>query len=81
MCICVYGVSKVFPGIASCDFLLWGYIKGNVCIPPPPPTHTHFLKLGILDVITSVPPDMLHKISEKLDYLSDVCCITRGLRA
>ena len=58
-------------------FVLWGYVKGLVYVPPLP------AKIGELrqiftTALQTVTPDMLQCVFEELEYRIDVCCVAGG---
>jgi hypothetical protein len=59
------------------DFLLWGYVKERVFVPPLP-LDTHELKLRITTAIETISRNMLEKVSDELDYRMDICRVTNG---
>ncbi|GBM46118.1 hypothetical protein AVEN_66274-1 [Araneus ventricosus] len=62
------------PDITSLDFYLWGYVKQHVYSERI--NDINNLKQSITDVIHSVTPDVLTRVSEELDYRLDVCRTT-----
>ncbi|GBM46882.1 hypothetical protein AVEN_10725-1 [Araneus ventricosus] len=62
------------PDITPLDFYFWGYVKQHVCSERI--NDINHLKQRITDVIHSVSPDVLTRVSEELDYRLDVCRTT-----
>ena len=65
------------PDATPCEFFLWGYVKDKVHVPPLPGS-TPELKVRIRTAIETITADMLHTVSNELDYRVDVCRITKG---
>ena len=65
------------PDATPCDFFLWGYVKEQVYVPPPPASITE-LKVRIRTVFETITADMLQTVWDELDYRADVCRITKG---
>jgi len=65
------------PDATPCDFLLWGYVKDQVYVPPLPASIPE-LKVGIRTAIETITADMLQTVWNELDYCVDVCGITKG---
>ena len=65
------------PDATSCDFCLWGYVKDQVYVPPLPASVPE-LKVQIRTAIETIIADMLQTVQNELDYLVDVCRITKG---
>ena len=65
------------PDATPCDFLLWGYVKDQVYIPPLPASILK-LKVRIRTAIETITADMLQTVWNELDYRVDVCRITKG---
>ena len=63
------------PDLTPCDFFLWGYVKILVYVPPLPP-NVNELKQKITIALETVIQDMLHRVSEELDYRLDACRVT-----
>ena len=61
------------PDSTPCDFLLWGYIKDQVYVPPLPASLPE-LKVRIRTATETITADMRNE----LDYRVDVCRITNG---
>jgi len=55
----------------TCDFFLWGYVKDQVYFPSPPIPE---MKVRIRTAIEAITADTRNE----LDYLVDVCRITKG---
>jgi len=66
------------PDLTVCDFILWGYVKDRVYVPPLPATVDE-LQERITAAVKSVMPDMLQSVWSELDYRIDVCRVTRGV--
>ena len=58
-------------------WILWGYVKDRVYVPPPPATVDE-LQERITAAVNSVKPDMLQRVWSELDYHIDVCRVTKG---
>jgi len=65
------------PDATPCDFFLWGYVKGQVYVPPVPASIPE-LKVRIRTAIDTITADMLQTVWNELDYRVDVCRITNG---
>jgi len=65
------------PDATPCNFFLWGYVKDQVYVPPLPSSIPE-LKVRIRTAIETTTPDMLQTVWNELDYLVDVCRITKG---
>ena len=65
------------PDLTLCDFFLWGYVKGLVCIPPLPMS-VDDLKTWIIEALTTINPDMLVRFWQEMEYCFDVCHVTKG---
>jgi hypothetical protein len=65
------------PDLTPCDYLLWGYVKDKVFVPP---QHVSIpdLKNRIDAAVATITPDLLISVWQKLDYRLDVCRVTRG---
>ena len=59
------------------DFLLWGYVKDQVYVPPLPASIPE-LKVRIRTAIETITADMLQTVWNELDCRVDVCKITKG---
>jgi hypothetical protein len=59
------------------EFYLWGFVK-NQFYRPPLPTSLPELKAKFVAAMAQVIPETLHKVSEELDYSSDICWTTAG---
>jgi len=55
------------------DFFLWGYVKDQVYVPPFPAS---IPELKVPN--RTITADMLQTVWNELDYLVDVCRITKG---
>lgn len=60
-----------------CDFFLWGFVKDNVYIPSVLATLPE-LRRRITIAIENITSDVLARIWQELDYLLNICHITRG---
>jgi len=60
-----------------CDFLLWGYVKDQVYVPPLPASIPE-LKVRIRTAIETITADMLQIVWNELGYRVDVSRITKG---
>ena len=58
------------------DFLLWGYVRNKVYVPPLPASIPE-LKVRIRTAIETITADMLQTVWNELDYRVDVCRITK----
>jgi len=65
------------PDTPPCDFFLWGYVKGQVYVPPLPASIPE-LKIRFRTAIETITADMLQTVWNELDYRVDVCKITKG---
>jgi hypothetical protein len=65
------------PDLTPCDFLLWGYVKDAVFVPPLS-TDIDDLKRRITVSVAAVTCDMLRRVWEEVFYRFDVCSVTRG---
>jgi hypothetical protein len=63
------------PDLTPCDYFLWGYVKGEVFVPPPPASTPDLLRLWRRH---TRHPDMLVKVWQELDYRLDVCRVSKG---
>ena len=63
------------PNATSCDFVLLGYVKDQVYVPPLPASIPE-LKVRIRTAIETNTADMLQTVWN--DYRVDVCRITKG---
>ena len=62
------------PDLTACDFLLWGFIKDNVYIPPLPKT----LLRERITTIGNVTQSMLERVWREWAYRLDICHVTHG---
>ncbi|PNF20256.1 hypothetical protein B7P43_G15455 [Cryptotermes secundus] len=62
--------------LTPCDFLLWGYIKDHVYIPPLPRALVE-LRESIVAAVMTIDR-MLQNVLNELDYRLDVCRVTQG---
>ena len=67
------------PDATPCDFVLWGYVKDQVYVPPFPSSIPE-LKVQIRTAIETITADMLQTVWKELDYRVDVCRITKCSR-
>jgi hypothetical protein len=58
-------------------FLLWGYVKDNVFVPPVPVT-VDDLKQRITTATEGDDEDMLMRVWQVFDYRVDICRVTKG---
>jgi len=65
------------PDLTLCDFFLWGYIKDRIFVPPLP-ISLNELKQRITTAVARVDKDMLRSVWTELDYLIDICRVTKG---
>jgi hypothetical protein len=65
------------PDLTSYDFLLWGFVKGSVYVPPLP-TPIQELRDRITHALQAITADMLHRVWDEFDYRVDVCRVTQG---
>ena len=65
------------PDAVPCDYFLWGYVKGQVYVPPLRASIPE-LKVRIRTAIEIITADMLQTVWNELDYRVDVCSITKG---
>ena len=59
------------PDATPCDFSLWGYVKGQVYLPPLPASIPEW-KVRIRTAIETITADMLQTVWNELDYRVDV---------
>jgi len=64
------------PDATPCDFVLWGYVEGQVYVPPLPPSIPE-LKVRTRTAIETITADMLQTVWNELDYSVDVCRNTK----
>jgi len=65
------------PDLTPCDYFLWGYVKDKVFVPPQPVSIPD-LKNRITAAVETITPDLLSRVWQELDYLLDVCRVTKG---
>ena len=65
------------PDSTPCDLFLWGYVKDHIYVPPLPASIPE-LKVRVRTAIETITADMLQTVWNELDYLVDVCRITKG---
>jgi hypothetical protein len=58
-------------------FFLWGYVKDRVLVPPLP-SGLADLKARIIAAVKNVDAPVLTRVWQELEYLIEVCCVTRG---
>ena len=63
--------------MTPCDFLLWGYIKERVCVPPLP-ADLDELTNRIAAAVNSVTEDTLRRVWDELSYRVDVVSAAGG---
>jgi hypothetical protein len=61
------------PDLTPCAFLLWGYVKDKVFVPPVPVTLAD-LKQRITTATAGVDEDMLTRVWQEFDYIR----VTKG---
>jgi len=59
------------PDATPCDFFLWDYVKGQVCVPPLPASIPK-LKVRIRTANETITVDMLQTVWNELDYRVEV---------
>jgi hypothetical protein len=64
--------------LTVCDFFLWGFIKGNVYVPPPPKTLPE-LQECINTAIRNIAHNMLERIWWEWEYHPVICHVTHGV--
>ncbi|GBL95012.1 hypothetical protein AVEN_44087-1 [Araneus ventricosus] len=64
------------PDLTPSDFFLWSYVKDNVYAPPMPTT-LQALQERITAAVTDIDGNMLLNVWTELDYLWDVCRVTK----
>ncbi|GBO28183.1 hypothetical protein AVEN_97534-1, partial [Araneus ventricosus] len=75
-----HGPPEVTPGrqiSRHVIFILWGYVKDKVYVPPMPKT-LQALQERITAAVTDIDGNMLLNIWTELDYRWDVCRVTKG---
>jgi len=65
------------PDLTPCDFSLWGFVKDTVFVPSLP-ANLQDLHNSITAAVALVDRVMLTRVWNKMDYLIDVCRITKG---
>ena len=60
-----------FPDMTPCDFLLWGYVKERVYVPPLP-ADLYELTNRITAAVKSVTEDILRRVWDEFSYWVDV---------
>jgi len=65
------------PDIMPCDFVLWGYVRDRVFVPPLPRDLAD-LKVRIIAAVKNIDAPMLTRVWQELEYRIDVCRVTRG---
>jgi len=63
--------------LTACDYLLWGYVKDKVFVPPQPVSIPD-LKKRITAAVETITPDLLIRVWQELDFRLDVCRVTKG---
>ena len=63
------------PDLTSCDFLLWGFVKDTIFVPPVP-ANLQELRDRITAAVALIDRDMLTRVWNELDYRLDVCHIS-----
>jgi hypothetical protein len=64
------------PDLTPCDFVLLGYVKDKVFVPPVPVTLDDF-KQRITTATAGVDEDMLMRVWQEFDYRVDICRMTK----
>jgi len=64
------------PAANPCDFILWGYVKDQVYVPPHPASVPE-MKVRIRTPNEIITVDMLQTVWNELDCHVDVCRITK----
>jgi hypothetical protein len=64
------------PDLTPCDYLLWGFVKYKVFVPPQP-VNIPDLKNTIEGAAATITPDLLISVWQELDYRLDVYCVTK----
>ncbi|PNF27743.1 hypothetical protein B7P43_G12779 [Cryptotermes secundus] len=59
------------PDLTPCDFLLWGFVKNAVYVPPLP-TNLNDLRNRITAAVNSVTQDICHQVWDGFSYRLDV---------
>ncbi|KAK9759219.1 hypothetical protein QE152_g108 [Popillia japonica] len=77
-----YGSENIWMNIflddgSACDYLLWGYVKDKVFIPPLP-VDIDKLKQCIRNALATVDRHMLNSVWQEFDYRVEICRITNG---
>ena len=65
------------PDLTPCDFLLWGFVKDTIFVPPVPASLQE-LRNRITTAVALVDHEMLTHVWNELDYRLDVCRISQG---
>jgi hypothetical protein len=65
------------PDLTPLDFVLWGFVKDRVFVPPLP-ANVAELRIQITAAVVEVTPEMLRSVWQDIDYRWDVCRITNG---
>jgi hypothetical protein len=65
------------PDLTQCGFLLRGFIKDRIFVPPLPETLVD-LRMRITEAITVIDHDMLQRVCQELDYRLDVPRVMGG---
>ena len=63
--------------LTACDYLLWGYVKDKVFVPPQPVSIPD-LKKRITAAVETITPDLLIRVWQELDFRLDVCLVMKG---
>ena len=58
-------------------FFLWGYVKDRV-FDPPLPRDLADVKARISAAVKNIDAPILTRVSQELEYPTDVCRVTRG---
>jgi hypothetical protein len=67
---------RILQNLIVCDFLLWGFVKDNVYVPPLPKTLPE-LRERINTTIRNITQDMLERVWWEWEYCLDICRVTR----
>ena len=74
---CANAVATPVPGFNPVRFFLWGFVKDTVFVPPLT-ANLQDLRNRITAALALVDRDMLTRVWNEMDYLIDVCRITKG---
>jgi hypothetical protein len=65
------------PDLTPCDFLLWGFVKSSVYVPPLPMSLKE-PRDRIMNALQTITADMLHRVWDEFYYRVDVRRVTQG---